>query len=265
MSDQSQGPGWWLASDGRWYPPDQAPAVPPPESWAPPPAGPPRSGRSTGAVMAIAAVVGLVGLLLVGIVAAQLLGDEADTSSSSTGAPIDPGDLPEGYARVEGDGVSIAAPDTWEEVDPQDFGMSDEELAEAFPDAPEGFMEQAVSAFDEGAVLVAFDLSAGFSANVNIGEFPGEAPLGLLESQATTQIETIGGVVQDSGRVQLPIGEASRIEYTLDVAAVDGSTTTASGVQYYVPSDGHTYVVTITTGDEVTELGATMIETFRVG
>jgi hypothetical protein len=31
MSDTSQGPGWWLASDGRWYPP---------ESWTGPPAGP---------------------------------------------------------------------------------------------------------------------------------------------------------------------------------------------------------------------------------
>jgi hypothetical protein len=28
MSDVSQGPGWWLASDGRWYPPELAPAMP---------------------------------------------------------------------------------------------------------------------------------------------------------------------------------------------------------------------------------------------
>ena len=26
MSDTSQGPGWWQASDGKWYPPDQVPA-----------------------------------------------------------------------------------------------------------------------------------------------------------------------------------------------------------------------------------------------
>ncbi len=25
MSETWQGPGWWLASDGRWYPPDQVP------------------------------------------------------------------------------------------------------------------------------------------------------------------------------------------------------------------------------------------------
>ena len=31
MSDTSQGPGWWLASDGKWYPPHLAPQPPPPQ------------------------------------------------------------------------------------------------------------------------------------------------------------------------------------------------------------------------------------------
>lgn len=30
MSQVSQGPGWWLASDGRWYPPEQVPGYPAP-------------------------------------------------------------------------------------------------------------------------------------------------------------------------------------------------------------------------------------------
>ncbi|MCD9622993.1 hypothetical protein [Rhabdothermincola salaria] len=30
MSDSSQGPGWWQASDGKWYPPEQAPSGPTP-------------------------------------------------------------------------------------------------------------------------------------------------------------------------------------------------------------------------------------------
>lgn len=34
MSDVSQGPGWWLASDGKWYSPQQVPGGSPP---APPP------------------------------------------------------------------------------------------------------------------------------------------------------------------------------------------------------------------------------------
>jgi hypothetical protein len=40
MSDTAPGPGWWQASDGRWYPPHQHPGyVPPP----PPPSAPPRT------------------------------------------------------------------------------------------------------------------------------------------------------------------------------------------------------------------------------
>jgi len=35
------GPGWWLASDGRWYPPEQAPGVEHPPPGQPPQAGPP--------------------------------------------------------------------------------------------------------------------------------------------------------------------------------------------------------------------------------
>lgn len=26
MREQAEGPGWWQASDGKWYPPDQSPA-----------------------------------------------------------------------------------------------------------------------------------------------------------------------------------------------------------------------------------------------
>ena len=43
MSDTSQGPGWWVASDGKWYPPHLAPPPPPPpptEAGSIPPAAP---------------------------------------------------------------------------------------------------------------------------------------------------------------------------------------------------------------------------------
>src|SRR3546814_4443455 len=46
MSEQSQGPGWWVASDGKWYPPEQAPGpapIPPP----PPPPAPVSTADST--------------------------------------------------------------------------------------------------------------------------------------------------------------------------------------------------------------------------
>ena len=41
MSDLSQGPGWWKASDGKWYPPESHPDYKP---VAPPPPGPGQRG-----------------------------------------------------------------------------------------------------------------------------------------------------------------------------------------------------------------------------
>ena len=279
MSDQSQGPGWWVASDGKWYPPDQAPAVPPPETWAAPPTGPPpSSGMSTGAKVALALVGGLIGLIVLSVIAVSLLGTEAETSFEETGTAIDgsddddeddpaptAADLPAGYAVIQGDGVSIATPEEWEEVDPDDFAMTDEEFEAAFPDAPPGFLEQASAAFDQGATLVAFDLDDQFSSNVNIASFPGEAPLSMLESQATTQLETLDGHVVSSDPVTVPAGDAVRVEYTIPVTVPGGSSVQANGVQFYVVADGRTHVITITTIDDVAELADAMIETFRTG
>jgi hypothetical protein len=36
MSDKAEGPGWWIASDGKWYPPELHP-TPPEESKGPKP------------------------------------------------------------------------------------------------------------------------------------------------------------------------------------------------------------------------------------
>jgi hypothetical protein len=46
MSDRPQGEGWWLASDGKWYPPESRPAPPAPP--APPWAGVPQARLSPG-------------------------------------------------------------------------------------------------------------------------------------------------------------------------------------------------------------------------
>lgn len=51
MSDTSQGEGWWEASDGRWYPPEQRPGAPIPPPPPPPPVrtpspDPDQAGRS---------------------------------------------------------------------------------------------------------------------------------------------------------------------------------------------------------------------------
>ena len=49
MSDQSGGHGWWLASDGRWYPPAvSSEAVPPPPQSLPPPPHPTHQSQGVG-------------------------------------------------------------------------------------------------------------------------------------------------------------------------------------------------------------------------
>ncbi len=49
MSNAPQGPGWWQASDGNWYPPEQHPSYTPPPTTAPSaPPGYQPAGQSTG-------------------------------------------------------------------------------------------------------------------------------------------------------------------------------------------------------------------------
>jgi hypothetical protein len=75
VSDTSQGPGWWQASDGKWYPPEQAPGYQP----APGPGGAPQpAGGAPGSFDVGAAVswawakysANLQPLLILGLVVA---------------------------------------------------------------------------------------------------------------------------------------------------------------------------------------------------
>jgi hypothetical protein len=101
MSDTPQGPGWWQASDAKWYPPEQSPGVaapvppvapppgygPPPQQLGPPPGGyapmgyapMPKQGMN-GCLKAFLIVLALSVVLLVagGIAAAFLIDDAVD-------------------------------------------------------------------------------------------------------------------------------------------------------------------------------------------
>ena len=70
MSDRPQGEGWWLASDGKWYPPESPPAAPgapapPVAPGAPGPyLAPPRPGPGLTTTMRVFLIVaGVLGLL----------------------------------------------------------------------------------------------------------------------------------------------------------------------------------------------------------
>jgi hypothetical protein len=275
MSDQSGGPGWWVASDGKWYPPDQAPPVPPPETWAAPPPGPaPRAGLSSGAIAALV-VAGVLGMLLLVGALVMLTGsdnstDEDDATSGSedrdvaeeTPAPT----IPDGFELADGDGVSIAVPATWTVLEPEDVAMSEDELAAAFPDADPEVIQQESAMFVNGAVLVAFDLAdADFASNINILRFPTDQGLDELGEQAAHEIESFGGEVRSNGVVQLRVGPAVRVAYDADVTQPDGSTQVARGVQHYVPIGGQTYVITFTGKADVDALADEAMATFRLG
>jgi hypothetical protein len=76
MSDVSEGVGWWLASDGKWYPPEPASAAPPqsaPERRAPahmsrrPPTG---RSRSRQVLLGFVGLVVVAALVIIAVVAA---------------------------------------------------------------------------------------------------------------------------------------------------------------------------------------------------
>jgi Domain of unknown function (DUF4190) len=82
MSDSSQGPGWWLASDGRWYPPQTPPTPAPAPASAsapmPPPyvpvTGGPVPSRATNGLAVAALVLGILWLCAVGSILAIVFG-----------------------------------------------------------------------------------------------------------------------------------------------------------------------------------------------
>lgn len=81
MSDTSQGPGWWQASDGKWYPPAAV-------SGAPPVGAIPAPETTKGRGLKIGLIVGLIvaALLIAGaiaVVVATTVADDAERAASA--------------------------------------------------------------------------------------------------------------------------------------------------------------------------------------
>jgi hypothetical protein len=70
VSDVSQGPDWYLASDGRWYPPESRWTAPSPSTYGPAPA--PARRRRVGCLYALLGTVGVI--VVAGITAVVVLG-----------------------------------------------------------------------------------------------------------------------------------------------------------------------------------------------
>src|SRR5690554_2640057 len=81
MSDAAQGPGWWQAADGKWYPPEAAPGAAAPNpgyTGGPPAAGAPNPEQfadwGTRVVATLIDMVVVFGLAIIGFILAAILG-----------------------------------------------------------------------------------------------------------------------------------------------------------------------------------------------
>lgn len=113
MSDQSGGEGWWLASDGKWYPPTQQSGYAPPPlppSYAAPPSGyqvfTPAAPRTNGYAIA-AMVLGIVWIYGIGSILALIFGyksrSEIDQSNGTqTGRGMSTAGIVLGWVGIAG-------------------------------------------------------------------------------------------------------------------------------------------------------------------
>ena len=105
MSDTSQGPGWWLASDNKWYPPAGTPAPPPPplppsgqpqppygtHPMQPPPYAQPVQKKSgKGCLIAVLVVFGLLAALAIvaGVLVSMFADDVAENALGGGDCPF---------------------------------------------------------------------------------------------------------------------------------------------------------------------------------
>lgn len=84
MSDASQGPDWWLASDGKWYPPTSATqAMPPPPP--PVPGGVVYVQQRTNGFAVASLVLGIIWLYWIGSILALVFGYIAKSAIDRSG------------------------------------------------------------------------------------------------------------------------------------------------------------------------------------
>lgn len=258
MSEMSQGPGWWQASDGKWYPPQSAPPPVPAPAPLPPPAKRGLSQQQTIAIIVVVALIaGIAAFLLTRggdddkTTAAATRSSSASSSSSSKRTTTTPpqsssaAEVPDGFKVLENraEGLSLGVPNDFTEVqaDPNGSGNLDE-FATANPDlAP--FLDSAKSFLGNVAI------TAHGPANEPI-VIAARSPQSFDVSDtslddALEQAFSGTGAVTDfqSSHVDLPAGPALRIETTLRVVAPDSSEHSVNEVIYFVNAAGKTFAL----------------------
>ena len=230
MSDSSQGPGWWLASDGKWYPPQSVPepvAPPPPpppfSTGAPvppvPPAWQPGSGppvppapyaggspsRGTNGFAVAALVLGILWLCAVGSVLAIVFGIIALTqikTSRQGGKGLAIAGIVLGALGVIATIASVIAVRTAadEIIDNQSDEVDDVEIVECSLD-PDGrgraVLEVTNDSSRQSSYLITVEFgSASDSDSGGVGVAPvGDVEPGQTVTREVVSSDTVDGVV----------------------------------------------------------------------
>jgi hypothetical protein len=180
----------------------------------------------------------------------------ADPLAAST-----PAVAPAGFEIRRGNHLSMAVPVDWRSLDGDDLQqILDGGVDELYPDLDPSIRDAMQSMVGRGALFMAVDTTGPDAGrSINAIRVLGEAPLDDIEDQIKAQYRSMGvGIeVVGSERRDTPLGEALRIEAHQEIAGHD-----VTMVQYYVPFDGHSYIVTGTETDGIVDQA---VQTLRVG
>jgi hypothetical protein len=135
MSEQSQGEGWWQASDGKWYPPQAAatpePTMPIPTAspTGPLPAGPPPTGQppSKGGIGRgpLLGIIAAVIVLLAGVLFFATRGDDDKKDKASTTDSEQSSDTDSSSSRTTTTKKPRSTTSTTLDSDPLDIDVED--------------------------------------------------------------------------------------------------------------------------------------------
>jgi hypothetical protein len=290
MSDQSQGPGWWQASDGKWYPPEQAPPPTQPEP-ASLPTATPRSGLGTGPIIAIVvAVVAILATVLFFATkddgnkknAAVTQSSSAKSSSSSSrssgsrasssssGAPQIT--APAGFTAFSNDAdrFAIAIPDRLEVIDlsAADLDQVLQQLSDNNPQLAK-LAPQIKQVFQNGGKLFAIDTTSdagGFNDNLNIIATTGSVDVtsAATKSQAESQLSAVGATNVSFDTLSANGRKLLVSSYQTSVNSPDGTSIPFFGRQAIVSAAGKVWFITYSSATDDAATFTTLAESFDV-
>ena len=293
MSDQSQGEGWWEASDGKWYPPPRPDAPAPPTtqpfgepSAAPgpatygPPTGPPigapdagkKRGLGAGPIIGIAVAVAVI----VGAIAFFVTRDDGkkdNASAEHSGQTDQPQSVPSGFKVLKDDasGVSIAVPNNFSETDPSQLGNSDAQSEFRSENSDLAPFLASGNAFLQNSVVAASGSVDGVPAFVVVAKSPqrldttDSESASELESELRSELGTVGGSDISIDMVTLPAGPALRVQVSLEINASETSGTVRETI-YFVTVGRTTWAIlgVSVDGSSASDLFEQVANTFSV-